>query len=248
MQNTQLPHNYFLYPKWPAPQHIRAAVTLVPSGLDLSIHNPAQAAHSAQLRQLLQLPAEPLWLQQTHDINVALANAEAAVGTRPIADACIARRDEEALLCAILTADCVPILLTDLAGNQVAAIHAGWRGQVAGVIEATVAAMAVNPAQLLAWLGPAIGPAVYEVGEDVYAQVLGGAANLPADLFFQPHGAGKWLFNITALAKFKLQGVGLAANNIYASNLCTYSDPSLFYSYRRDKTCRRHASIIWFAQ
>ncbi len=233
----------FLYPSWPAPVHIRAATTLCPSGLDLSIHNNEHAIHSAKLAKLLALPSPPIWLNQTHGNNVVWA--EALMDSRPEADASIANYGNT--VCAVLTADCLPILLCDIDGQQIAAIHAGWRGQVAGIIEATVNEMTVPASKLLAWLGPAIGPAVYEVGADVYGQVMHMAANLPENLFFQSLGNEKWLMNLYAIARYKLQALGIPPTQIFGGEYCTYSNPSLFYSYRRSKTTKRMASVIWFS-
>lgn len=303
----------FLYPDWPALGHIRAAVTLVPSGLDLSLQNPERDAAEQRLIEELALPTPPTWLQQVHSNKVVwVEQPEKRMGliaaqnvennntqnhqtlVRPQADACIAHRrnavstphDNAALthhgnaVCAVLTADCLPILLCDCAGRQIAAIHAGWRGQVAGIIEATVRAMTVPAKELLAWFGPAIGPAAYEVGADVYEKVMHMPdpidVKLINTLIFQPkisqpnefqpkalqkdpmsshvsethdpkNDEAKWLFNLYALASVKLQQLGVPANQIYGGELCTFTNPQLFYSYRRSKTTQRMASLIWFA-
>lgn len=222
----------FLRPKWPAPANIKAAVTLRPSGLDLSAFT--------------QLPAAPIWLRQTHSAKVIWADQVWPTNSKPEADASITNCGPT--VCAVLTADCLPILLCDLAGLQVAAIHAGWRGQVAGIIEATVNTMTAPANKLLAWLGPAIGPAVYEVGIEVYEQVMQLGANLPMALFFQPvaKAKDKWLMNLYAMAKYKLQALGISPTQIFGAEWCTYSAPELFPSYRRDKTTERLATLIWF--
>jgi YfiH family protein len=235
----------FLLPDWPAPAHIHAAVTLRPSGLDLSIHHQEQARQSIQLQELLALPTIPVWLRQVHGDQVIWADQISSTISMPEADASIANYGTT--VCAVLTADCLPILLCDTAGQQIAAIHAGWRGQVAGIIENTVRTMTVPANKLLVWLGPAIGPQVYEVGEEVYTKVMQTAVDLPAAVFFQEHGANKWLMDLYAIAKFKLQALGVPPEQIFGGSYCTYSDPNLFYSYRRSKTTQRMASLIWFS-
>lgn len=235
----------FLYPAWPAPDYIRAAVTLVPSGLDLSLCNTNHALQEQQLCQALALPTKPVWLNQVHGDQIVWADQISIPNNRAVADASIAKRGDT--VCAVLTADCLPVLLCDSAGQQIAAIHAGWRGQVAGVIEATVQAMTVPANTLLAWLGPAIGPAVYEVGAGVYEQIIELQLAIPEALLLQPTGNGKWLLDLYALARFKLHQLGIPKNQIFGGECCTYSNPQLFYSYRRSKTTCRMAALIWFA-
>lgn len=144
-------------------------------------------------------------------------------------------------VCAVLTADCLPLLLTDRAGTRVAAVHAGWRGLVAGVIEATVARLKVPPGDLLVWLGPAIGANAFEVGGEVRACFL--AADAQAAAAFTPLGGEKWLADIYLLARQRLAALGVA--RVWGGELCTYQDPERFYSYRRDGVTGRMASLIW---
>jgi hypothetical protein len=133
----------------------------------------------------------------------------------------------------------MPVLFTDEAGTTVAAAHAGWRGLAAGVLEATVDAMALPPRKVLAWLGPAIGPKVYEVGEDVRAAFSGN------DAAFKPTRPGHWLLDLYAVARQKLQSKGLS--RITGGGFCTYSEPRRFFSYRRDRKNERMAAVIWLA-
>jgi YfiH family protein len=150
-------------------------------------------------------------------------------------------------VCAVLTADCLPVLLCDRAGSVVAAAHAGWRGLAAGVLEATVAAMAAEPEQILAWLGPAIGPQAFEVGDEVRQAFVGTHAEAAAA--FRPHsGAGmppKWLADIFQLARVRLRHAGVAA--VHGGGHCTFSEGERFFSYRRDRVTGRMAALIWLA-
>ena len=147
--------------------------------------------------------------------------------------------DSSGVVCAVLTADCLPVLLCDRGGRRVAAVHAGWRGLLDGVIEQTIAAM--GGGELLAWLGPAIGPAAFEVGDEVRAAFLVHAPE--AHTAFSPSPNGRWLADIYALARQRLQLAGVDA--IYGGEHCTYSEAERFYSYRRDGVTGRMASLIW---
>jgi hypothetical protein len=160
----------------------------------------------------------------------------------PVADAAVTR--ERGVVCAVLTADCLPVLFADRAGRAVGIAHAGWRGLAAGVLEATIAALAaqgVAPADLLVWLGPAIGPAAFEVGADVVAAFR--ATDPGAAASFVPQAGGKWHADLHALARRRLAaaGIGSVAGNV----LCTYADPARFYSYRRERETGRMAAIVW---
>jgi YfiH family protein len=157
----------------------------------------------------------------------------------PEADASIARLPET--VCVIMIADCMPVLLTDRGGNVVAAAHAGWRGLASGVLEATVLAMRVAPAEVLAYLGPGIGPAAFEVGADVHAACVG--RHRDAETAFVPHHMGKWLANLHVLARQALARVGVS--QIHGDVQCTYSNPERFYSYRRARITGRMAALIW---
>lgn len=223
----------YIIPDWPAPQHVRAFTT-TRSGW----HGPALTGESATLSELLDLPGEPAWLKQVHS-NIVVPALPGS--TRPEADASYTNKPNT--VCLILTADCLPILICDRHGEQVAAIHAGWRGLASGIIENTMKAMNANPSKLLAWLGPAIGPQHFEVGEDVYSAFI--EHDKEAAKGFQPHGSDKWLANLYTLAEQRLNAINI--HSIYGGDYCTYSQEQLFFSYRREKgQTGRMASAIWF--
>lgn len=232
---------------WPAPANVRALTTTRAGGvsrppydaLNLGDHVGDVAANVATNRARLcadaGLPAEPMWLQQVHGVEVVDA-AAAAAGAR--ADGSFARRP--GVVCAVLTADCLPILLCDRAGTVVAALHAGWRGLAAGIVEAGVARLGVAGAALLAYLGPAIGAGAYEVGDDVRDAFVDHDADATAAFRRRDD---RWLADMTLLARLRLQQQGITA--IYGGTYCTASAPDLFYSYRRDGVTGRMASLIW---
>lgn len=236
-----------LVPDWPVPARVRALITTRAGGtsvgpyasLNLADHvgdDPAAVrANRARLRALL--PAEPVWLEQVHGTDVLCVET----GGARRADAAVSRTP--GTVCAVLTADCLPVLLADRAGTVVAAAHAGWRGLCAGVLERTVAAMDTDPGQLLAWLGPAIGPEAFQVGDEVRAAFL--AVDAAAAAAFRPDGPGKWRADLYALARQRLARAGVQAR--YGGGLCTFSDPGRFFSYRRDGTTGRMASLIWLS-
>lgn len=211
-------------PDWPAPPRVRAFVTTRAEG-DLS---------QEEARRSLPVPSPPRWLRQVHGTTVL----EEQFGE---GDALIARNS--GVVCAVMAADCMPVLLADEAGTVVGAAHAGWRGLCAGVLEATVAAMAVRGKELLAWLGPAIGPRVYEVGDEVRAAFL--AKDIAAESAFAPARPGHWLLDLYAVARQRLEGQGLS--QIHGGGYCTYSDRERFFSYRRDRCTERMAAVIWLA-
>jgi YfiH family protein len=235
----------FLIPDWPAPAHVRALQTLRTGGcspapwasFNLGDHvgdEPARvAANRAELRR--QLPAEPLWLQQVHG-TVVVDAAQAPQATT--ADASFANEPDQ--VCAVMTADCLPVLFCDRAGSVVAAAHAGWRGLLDGILESTIAAMQRPPADLLAWLGPAIGPERFEVGGEVRAAFV--AHDAQAAGSFRQHG-DKWLADIYSLARQRLQAAGVT--NIHGGGRCTVSDAERYFSYRRDGVTGRMATLIW---
>ena len=152
------------------------------------------------------------------------------------------------VVCAILVADCMPVLFTDRAGTRVAAAHAGWRGLVGGVLEATLDASGLDPAQTLAWIGPAIGPSRFEVRDDVRGAFRSRQPDAveSIDACFRPRSAGKWLADLPALARARLDACGVAT--VVASGACTASDGERFYSYRRDGITGRMAALIWIDQ
>lgn len=238
--------NEWIVPDWPAPPQVRALVTTRAGGvsrrpydsMNLGDHvgdDPlAVKENRARLRR--HLPAEPLWLKQVHGIQVVDAvTAEPGAA----ADAALARAP--GVVCAVLTADCLPVFLCDCRGTVVGVAHAGWRGLAAGVIEATVAAMGAAPADLLAWLGPAIGPRAFEVGGEVRDAFLAVEPQAAAAFVVQP--AGKWLCDLYVLARQRLAALGMT--RIDGGGSCTYAEAQRFYSFRRDKLTGRMASLIW---
>ncbi len=243
----------WIVPDWPAPANVRAFMTTRSGGVSrppFDSMNPAAhvgddpeavAGNRARLRGLL--PAEPLWLDQVHGSRVAEAGVEAA-GAQ--ADAGLARAPGR--VCAVLTADCLPVLFCDRAGTVVAAAHAGWRGLAGGVLERTVEAMGAAPERIMAWLGAAIGPEAFEVGEEVREAFvaqdpLAATAFRPAGLTTLDGAPRKWLADIYALARLRLGRLGVA--EVHGGGLCTFTDSGRFYSYRRDGRTGRMASVIW---
>lgn len=233
--------------EWPAPATVHTLITTRAGGvskapyatLNLGRHvgdDPqAVAANRALLRA--QLPNEPVWLNQVHGIKVLDA---ATVGLEvPEADASISRTP--GVVCAIMTADCLPVLLADSKGSVVGAAHAGWRGLCNGVIEATVEAMAIPGNELVAWLGPAIGPDAFEVGTEVRAAFL--QQDQAADAAFSPLEDGKYLADIYLLARQRLARLGVA--QVHGGDFCTVIERDRFFSYRRDHVTGRMASCIW---
>ena len=233
---------------WSAPPWVRAISTTRRggtsrgpyAGLNLGDHvgddATCVAANRERLRLGLGLPAAPHWLRQVHGCAVALAHEPAADCE---ADAMVARGPGQ--VCAVLTADCLPILLCDRAGTRVAAVHAGWRGLAAGVIEAALARLGAPPESLLAWLGPAIGPGAFEVGAEVRACFLAGDGQAAAA--FVPLGQGQWLADLPLLAHHRLAKLGV--RDVRGAGLCTFQDAGRFYSYRRDGVTGRMASLVW---
>jgi YfiH family protein len=211
-------------PDWPAPARVRALMTTRPMG-DMA------GAGRDSLSGLV--PGEPVWLTQVHGVVVSEIDSP---NPALRADAAVSRASGN--VCVVGAADCMPVLLTDEAGSVVAAAHAGWRGLSAGVIEAAVGAMGIPPARILAWLGPAIGPRAYEVGEDVRAAF----ASFP-DAFSAPTRPGHWMLDLYAVARTKLRNAGV--RSVYGGDYCTYSDRERFFSYRRDRTKERMAALIW---
>jgi len=236
----------FLIPDWPAPPSVKAMQTTRHGGvsqapwasLNLGDHVGDDPRHVILNRQHVRahLLAEPAWLQQVH--GTAVLMLPAATDIR-IADAACTRRPGQ--VCVVMTADCLPILLCDRQGTVVAALHAGWRGLCAGVIESTVAAMAVPGELVLAWLGPAIGPDAFEVGEEVRAAFVAlDGANASC---FKPSPAGRWLADIYGLARRQLRRLGVSA--VYGGEFCTFGESERFFSYRRESRTGRMATLIW---
>jgi YfiH family protein len=241
----------WLQAEWPAPRNVRTASTLRIGGvsaapfdsLNLGAHvgdaPDAVQSNRQRLRDALQLPAEPCWLNQVHGTAVVEAGTSS---TSPDADACIARTAKQ--VCAVMTADCLPVLFCSRDGDRVAAAHAGWRGLAGGVLESTISSLGLPGAELLAWLGPAIGPNVFEVGDEV--RIAFTARDAAAAQAFRPsHRAGHWLADIYLLARQDLARQGVTA--VYGGRLYTAIDDLRFFSYRRDGQTGRMASLIWMA-
>ncbi|QGU31884.1 peptidoglycan editing factor PgeF [Thermochromatium tepidum] len=240
-------------PDWPAPDWVRACSTTRVGGvsrgpfasLNLGDHVGDDPGHVARNRDLLcsnlGLPAAPMWLRQVHGCEVA--RAECPVAAIPEADAAVAT--SPGVVCAVMTADCLPLLLCDEQGTRVAAVHAGWRGLAGGVLERAVAAMVVAPERLLAWMGPAIGPDAFEVGSEVRSTFVTEYPETAAA--FRPSRnqarGERWLTDLFELARFRLARLGIG--RVYGGGDCTFSQPRRFFSYRRDGTTGRLASLIW---
>jgi polyphenol oxidase len=239
----------WVLPDWPAPPEVRALSTHRRGGVSAapfeSLNLGAHVGDSAEavrenrrrLRAAARLPAEPVWLSQQHGTNVL--DLDRANDPPAGADASFTRRPGR--VCAILTADCMPVLLASDSRDGVAAAHAGWRGLAAGVIEATVQALALPPQSLLAWLGPGIGPAHFEIGADVREELL--RADPQADAAFERNARGRYMADLAALARRRLERLGIA--RIYGGDACTYAAPEEYFSYRRDGRTGRQATLIW---
>ena len=211
-------NNDCLIPDWPAPSHVRALVTTRQCG------NFSLSEDQQQLKKALGLKTNPIWLEQVHGNQVVDLNNPMSVR----GDAAYTQNLNQ--ICVIRTADCLPILITDIRGQEVAAIHAGWKGLAAGVIDATVSVLKSSPGKLIVWFGPAIGQDHFEVGSEVREQFLNRSQEYsPA---FQPLSNGKWLADIYQLAQINLQKLGV--DQIYGGGRCTYCEENQFFSYRRD--------------
>ena len=237
-----------IYPKWPVIAHVKAVTTTRNAGvstgpyksLNLAAHvgDAADAVRQNRLflQDTLSLPRQPAWLHQVHGDCVVNA---AQSGTCPSADASFT--DQPRVVCAVLTADCLPVLFCDRGGTRVAAAHAGWRGLAGGVLESTVRALDTEPGRLMAWLGPAIGAGAFEVGGEVRQAFVEQHAEAAGAFLARSHG--HWLADVYQLARIRLRASGVTA--LYGGGFCTYSDRQHFYSYRRDGVTGRMASLIW---
>lgn len=239
----------FIIPDWPAPKNVHALQTNRHGGLsqapydtlNFGMHVKDNPMLVAQNRQMLSqyLPSEPVWLNQTHSIRVVDAAQTSCV---PDADASFSIQKN--VVCVTMTADCLPVLLCDVDGKVVSAIHAGWRGLCDGVLEASIDAVLgathISADNIMAWLGPAIGPNAFEVGEEVRAQFI--EKDAQAKNAFKPHG-DKYLGDLYAIAKQRLQNKGVT--QIYGGRRCTYTEKETFFSFRRDGETGRMATLIW---
>ncbi|MCE1172065.1 MAG: peptidoglycan editing factor PgeF [Azovibrio sp.] len=237
----------FIIPDWPAPARVRSlqttrlgGISLPPyESLNLGLHvgDAPEAVAGNRARVAASLPAQPCWLEQVHGTRVLDLDEE---GTRERrADAAFSRQPGR--VCAVMTADCLPVLFCDREARVVAAAHAGWRGLLEGVLENTVAAMGLPPAVLMAWLGPAIGPRAFEVGEEVRQAFT--ARDPAAAACFVPGVPGRHLADLYGLARLRLKACGLTS--IHGGGYCTHGEAARFFSYRRDGRTGRMASLIW---
>jgi hypothetical protein len=220
----------FVIPDWPAPANVRGLVTARALG-DMKSEDGRQ-------RLRAHLPAEPVWLRQVHGTGVI-----DAARTSPGITADASFTTEANVVCAVMAADCMPVLLAHDGGEVVGIAHAGWRGLCAGVIESTIAAMGVPAGRIIAWLGPAIGPGAYEVGEEVRTAFVDRDAR--SATAFRPTRPRHWHLDLYAVARQRLAGCGVA--RVFGGALCTASDPARFYSWRRDRAGERMAAAVWLA-
>ena len=242
------PDHDWIEPDWPAPPNVRSLITTRNGGVSTGNHATlnlgwragddatAVAANRATLRT--RVPSEPAWLRQVHGTRVICADD---VSEEVEADASVAR--QPGTVCAVMIADCLPVLLCDTQGSVVGVAHAGWRGLSAGVVENAITTMNVAAADVLAHLGPAIGPSAFEVGADVRDAFL--RFDDAAAAGFTPHANGKWLADLFLLARQRLARCGV--RQISGGGLCTYRDSTRFYSYRRDHITGRMAALVWLA-
>lgn len=237
----------WIFPVWPAPGNVQARTTTRTGGVSSGPYQSfnladhvgdsagAVSKNRARLVAELGLEAEPVWLSQVHGVRVIRADDV----TDRFADGSFTQ--SPGVVCAVLTADCLPLLLCDRTGSRVAAVHAGWRGLASGVVEAAVDAMACDGSQLIAWLGPAIGPDAFEVGGEVREAFLDHDDD--ARLAFTPGREGRWYADMHVLARQRLQRRGVGA--VYGGHWCTWTERQRFFSYRRDGRTGRMATLIW---
>lgn len=235
----------FITPKWSAPSRVKAVSTTRAGGvskgvyasLNLGLHvgdNDTAVTHNREvLAQQLNLPTAPMWLNQTHGVNIV----DSSIGPQLTPDADASYTNVANTVCAVMTADCMPLLLCNRAGTEVAAVHAGWRGMAAGIIEQAIARFECSPSDVYAWAGPCIGPQNFEIGHEVRDQ-LGGSSDA-----YQGLGQGKLLANLYKLAGERLSALEIAEYSF--EDTCTYADAERFFSYRRDGQCGRMATLIW---
>jgi polyphenol oxidase len=236
----------WIVPDWPAPSRVRALVTTRNGGVSTGPHaslnlgiavddDPKNVAEN-RARVRAHLPAEPRWLKQVHGAGVVEGES---VSSLVEADASVARTP--GVVCVIQMADCMPVLLATRDGSIIGIAHAGWRGLAGGVVEHAIEAMRADPATIIAWLGPAIGPDAFEVGDEVRAAFV--AVDPDAAEAFRPLTAGKWLADLFALARRRLARAGVTA--VHGGGLCTVADTTRFFSHRRDRVTGRMGAFLW---
>ncbi|ENM5742633.1 peptidoglycan editing factor PgeF [Vibrio metoecus] len=239
-----------IFPNWNAPKQVKAFSSTrhggfsqgAYQGLNLGMHvgdDPELVLRNRQsLVEASTMPSSPIWLNQTH--STVVLNVDAP--TEQVLDADGLITSTPKVVCSAMTADCLPVLMTNRTGTQVAAVHAGWRGLVNGIVEQTAARMSGD---VMVWLGPAIGAQAFEVGEDVFAAFV--AHHPQAEHAFTPRAQqGKWLADMSQLVKLRLHELGI--EQVFDSGLCTYQDADRFYSYRRDGVTGRQAAFIWLEE
>jgi len=240
-----LPRDW-LVPGWNAPPHVRAFVTTRAGGvskgeyaaMNLGYSSGDDTGHVTRNRAIVrqELPSEPRWMKQVHGTHAAHIDRSDDV---PTADAAVT--SHAGRVAVVLTADCMPLFFSDEAGTRVAVAHAGWRGMAAGVIESTVQAMETDPARVMAWMGPAIGPDAFEVGREVRDAFI--AVDPAAGDAFRAHTPGKYMADLYALARRRLARAGV--KSVHGGGFCTYHEPERFFSYRRVKASGRMGAFIW---
>jgi len=236
----------WIKPDWPLPDNVHAAVTLrtggVSQGQYASLNSALHVGDKVEdvlanrkiIKTMLQLPAEPIWLKQVHGANIVKADQ-----VQGIVQADGSFSDQGNTVCAVLTADCLPLLLATGDGDLVAAVHAGWRGLLAGIIEQTTKVMGTN--DLMVWLGPAIGADCFEVGGEVRDAFVNRSVEFASA--FKPQPNYKWLADIYSLARINLTQLGIG--KIYGGQYCTFTEKNRFYSYRREGETGRMSTLIW---
>ncbi|MEO8166378.1 MAG: peptidoglycan editing factor PgeF [Betaproteobacteria bacterium] len=242
---VMLPEDWIV-PDWPVPRRVRALITTRNGGrstgayasmnLGLRVGDDPMRVHANRRLLRQHLPAEPKWLDQVHGIGVVQAEnvtdivqADASIAVTP---GCVS---------VVMVADCLPILFAHCNGRSIGAAHAGWRGLAGGVIESTIRALDSPAQDLLVYLGPAIGPSAFEVGDEVRDTFI--AHDRTAQVAFRPHTRGKWFADLFQLARQRLAALGVT--NVHGGGQCTVSDPARFFSHRRDKVSGRMAALVW---
>ncbi len=242
----------WIVPSWPVPADVYSLSTTRTGGVSVGHYatlnlgtatgdDPTAVADNRRLVAAY-IPSAPVWLRQVHGANVVTldsAEIDAACTRAPIADAAVTRQRDVVL--SVLIADCLPVLFAETTGNVIAVAHAGWRGLASGVLDNTVAAMGVDPADIVVWLGPAIGMNAFEVGKDV----VDAFARSDVNKGFAPKGHGKWNADLYAIARARLERCGV--RNVNGGGYCTFTDSARFFSYRRERETGRMAALIWIA-
>jgi polyphenol oxidase len=242
----------WIVPSWHVPERIQAMATTRNGGvsagryatLNLGTASGDDPAVIAENRRRIGafIPSAPVWLRQVHGADVVTLDAATVIAARtsaPVADAAVTR--ERNVVLGVLIADCLPVLFAERTADVIAVAHAGWRGLARGVLENTVGAMGVDPADIVVWLGPAIGMNAFEVGEDVVDAFAGS----DVDEGFAPKGRGKWNADLYAIARARLERSGVRSIN--GGGYCTFTDSARFFSYRRERKTGRMAALIWVA-